>query len=86
MASGRTATRVEVTSVVSVEGVDEQLLTRLTSVIGGVVSSGGTGRERLRVETMYDYERATAKVIVVGGASDVARVLTLIGSFSEVDL
>jgi excisionase family DNA binding protein len=77
------ATAVEVTSIVNVEGVDAALLDRLTSLIGGASGLGGTGRTRLSVETMWDEERQTAKVIVVGGADDVARLLTLLGSFAE---
>ena len=77
--------RVEVTSIVNVEGIDAVLLTRLSSVIGGAVSSAAGGRHRLRVETIFDDERAVAKVIIVGAADDTARLLTLIASFVEID-
>ena len=85
VASGRTAQRIEVTTVVGVEGIDANLLSRLTSVIGGAVRSGGSGREPLRVETIHDAARATAKVVIVGGPTDVAGLLTLIAGFSADD-
>jgi excisionase family DNA binding protein len=77
--------RVEVTAVVQVEGIDEPTMTRLSALVTGAASGrpGGTGR--LHVETVYDRQRHTVKVVAIGSADDTATLVRLVGTFAEAD-
>ncbi|MGX1774353.1 helix-turn-helix domain-containing protein [Nocardia brasiliensis] len=65
----------EVSSIVEVDAVDPATADRLTSLVMGAAANRGPGDQRLRVETVYDAERARMKVIVLGGLADTARLL-----------
>jgi hypothetical protein len=43
----------------------------------------GRGQQRLTVQTIYDEERATMKVIIIGGLADSAELLRLVGVIVE---
>jgi excisionase family DNA binding protein len=75
--------RVEVTAVVQVEGIDEQTMTRLSALVTGAVSSRPAGVARLHVETVYDRQRHTVKIVTIGSADDTATLLRLVGTFAE---
>jgi excisionase family DNA binding protein len=66
---------VEVSSIVEIDAVSAETAGRLTTLL---MAAGGNRREGdppLRVETAYDEERARMKVILLGDASDTARLL-----------
>jgi excisionase family DNA binding protein len=75
--------RVEVTAVVQVDGIDEQTMTRLSALVTGAVSSRPGGAARLHVETVYDQQRRTVKIVAIGSADDTATLLHVVGTFAE---
>ncbi|MFI6047254.1 helix-turn-helix domain-containing protein [Nocardia sp. NPDC051321] len=64
----------EVSSIVQVEAVGAELADRLTTLLMGAANTRSTEDEPLRIDTMYDAERARLKVIVLGGLADTARL------------
>jgi excisionase family DNA binding protein len=66
--------RADVSAIVEVEAVDPTTAHRLTTLLMGAGAHRGTDGSRLRVETVYDEERARMKVIVLGSLGDTARL------------
>lgn len=66
--------RVDVSSVATVERVDRATADRLSTLLTSAVS-GPPGEQPVRIETAYDQERATMKIIILGGPGDTARLL-----------
>lgn len=82
--------RVEVSAIVQVEGIDGPTMARLSTLVSGAVVGAMSDRSGdaapLHVETVYDPQRRTVKVVALGGADDTARLLSLIGAFAEGEL
>lgn len=69
---------IEVTSVVQVEAIGPEEAMRLTNHLVAA-ANGRTGRaEPLQVQTIYDQERGSLKVILAGGAGATAHMLELL--------
>lgn len=66
--------RVDVSSVATVEPVDRATADRLSTLLTSAVS-GPPGAQPVRIETAYDQERSTMKIIILGGPGDTARLL-----------
>lgn|SRR5690606_32905647 len=66
--------RADVSAIVEVEAIDPTTAHRLTTLLLGAGANRGTDGSRLRVETVYDEERARMKVIVLGSLGDTARL------------
>jgi excisionase family DNA binding protein len=79
----RRTRRVEVTGIVQVDAIDPDSMSRVSTLLMGSIQNRPPGAERLRVETIYDEERATLKIIVVGGAADCAELLRLVDVLLE---
>ncbi|KZF09554.1 MAG: helix-turn-helix domain-containing protein [Rhodococcus sp. (in: high G+C Gram-positive bacteria)] len=77
------AIRVDVTAVVDVENIDEQTASRLALFLSTSATGRGPSDRRLKIDTGYDANAATLKVIVIGGGSDTSDVLRLIDTFVE---
>jgi excisionase family DNA binding protein len=61
---------VEVSSIVEIDAVSPDTANRVMNSLGGAYSSrshGDSRHEPLRIETIYDAERARMKIILVGG-------------------
>jgi len=58
---------VEVSSIIEVDAVSPDTANRVMNLLGGSYNSRRSGDEPLRIETIYDAERARLKVILVGG-------------------
>jgi excisionase family DNA binding protein len=71
------APRVEVSSIVQVEGLDRTAADRLSTL---VVASVNSVREpgQPQVQAVYDGERGRMKIVILGGAAATADVLRLI--------
>ncbi|MER5945935.1 helix-turn-helix domain-containing protein [Streptomyces sp. NPDC001904] len=76
------APHAEASVIVQVDGVGPQEAMRLSNT---VVASAGGRRDggRLRVESVYDEERAALKIIVLGGLADAAEVLRIVDTLVE---
>ncbi|RDI64115.1 helix-turn-helix domain-containing protein [Nocardia pseudobrasiliensis] len=65
----------EVSSIVEIDAVDRAAADRLSTHLMAAAQSRGSGEQSLRVQTIYDEQRARMKVVVVGGLADTARLL-----------
>ena len=75
--------QVEVSSIVQVAALSATDASRLSTLLTAAAAGGGPGEQRLTVRTIYDEERATMKVIIIGGLSDSAAMLRLVGVVIE---
>ncbi|GAA5086213.1 excisionase family DNA binding protein [Thermocatellispora tengchongensis] len=72
----------EVTSIVSIDAVDREAMDRVNTYLTALARSRGDDQP-LRVETAYDEERATMKIIILGGLETSATLLGQIGTLIE---
>ena len=68
----------EVSSIVEVDAVPRALADRISTTLLASAKSRDEGDERLRIDTLYDEERASLKVIVTGGIATTASLLKFI--------
>ncbi|MYZ36538.1 helix-turn-helix domain-containing protein [Streptomyces sp. MnatMP-M17] len=75
----------EVSAIVQIDALSPEAMTRLTNTVMALALSrdGSQGRDRLRVETVYDEERATLKIIVLGALDTTADLLKVINTLIE---
>ena len=78
--------RVEVTAVLAIDNVDASTLSRLSTLVTGALGNRSAGDSQLHVETVYDEQRRSVKIIAIGGAADTANVVSLVGGFAESEL
>jgi excisionase family DNA binding protein len=74
---------VEVSSLVEIDAVSPDTANRMMSLLGGAHNSRRSGDEPLRIETIYDAERARLKVILVGGMGANASYFKIISAVLE---
>ncbi|MEV4315367.1 helix-turn-helix domain-containing protein [Actinocrispum sp. NPDC049592] len=77
--SGR---HIDVSCVVQLDDVDFTLMSKITVMVTAYGTTPQEG-ERLRVETVYDQNRRTLKLIIVGGPGRVADVLEFVKTIAE---
>ncbi len=65
----------EVSSIVEIDAVDRAAADRLSTHLMAAAQSRGSDEQSLRLQTIYDEQRARMKVVVVGGLADTARLL-----------
>ncbi|MEU8495677.1 helix-turn-helix domain-containing protein [Streptomyces lavendulae] len=80
--AGRPARHTEVSGIVQIDAIGPGSVDRLTNLLMAAVA-GRHGDDRLRVESIHDRERATLKIIVLGGLDATAELLRLIDSVIE---
>jgi excisionase family DNA binding protein len=73
---------VEVSSIVEIDAVSPATADRVTNLLGGAYNSR-RGGEPLRIETIYDAERARMKIILVGGMDTNASYFKIISAVLE---
>jgi excisionase family DNA binding protein len=76
---------VEVSSVLAVDAVDRHTADRVTTLVHAAANTPRGGHEPLRVQTVYDEERARLKLVILGGAGDTAELLRLVAALVEED-
>ncbi len=76
--SARRHRHVEVSSIVQVDAIDRAGMSRLTTAVTAAAQNRPDGDPHLRIQAIYDEERASLKVIVVGGPASVAAMLTML--------
>ncbi|GGU73354.1 MerR family transcriptional regulator [Streptomyces albospinus] len=64
----------EVSSIVEVDAVDAETAHRLTTLLMGSAANRRAEDGSLRIQTVYDEERARLKVVVLGSLADTARL------------
>ena len=75
--------QVEVSSIVQVTALSANDASRLATLLTAAAGGRGPGEQRLTVQTIYDEERASMKVIIIGGLADCAEMLRLVGVVVE---
>lgn len=75
--------RVEVSAIVQIDGIGRSVMDRITTHVMAAANSGSAGRRPLHVQTVYDEARNGLKVVVVGGADDTAKMITLISALAD---
>ena len=81
--SAPTARHVEVSSILQVDGVDRSTADRLTTGLLAAVKGRPEESTPLRIDTIYDPERARLKVILNGSASTTASLLKFVNAYLE---
>jgi excisionase family DNA binding protein len=74
---------VEVSSVVQIDAIDSDEAERVSNTLMAAAAGDRDDREPLRIETMYDEERARMRVVVLGDLATSADVLRLVGLLVE---
>ena len=74
---------VEVSSIVQVAAISGDDASRLATLLTAAASGRGPAEQRLTLQTIYDEERASMKVIIIGGLADCAEMLRLVGVVVE---
>lgn len=74
---------VEVSSIVEIDAVSPETANRLTNMLMGAAQTRQGGGEPLRIETVYNQERASMKVILVGGMDTNASMFKIIRAILE---
>jgi excisionase family DNA binding protein len=75
-APARRTRHVEVSSIVQVDAISLESMNRLSTTVIAVAQG-------VRVQTVYDEERASMKIIVVGGVAETADLLKTIAAVVE---
>ncbi len=70
--------RVEVSSIVEVEAIDQSEVIRLNDMLIAVANSGGEERGPLQINTHYFPEQGRLKVVIFGDLKNTAMALDLI--------
>jgi excisionase family DNA binding protein len=79
------ARRAEATTIVQMEAASRETVHRISTVLSAAVVASTQDSDRLRVETVYEEERAALKVILLGGLERVAGALSLVAAVVEDD-
>ena len=77
------ARHIEVSSIVHVDGVDKDTADRVTTGLLAAVKGRGAESDPLRIDTIYDPERARLKVILNGGVATTASLLKFVNAYLE---
>lgn len=64
----------EVSSIVEIDGVDARTADRVSTLLISMAAGPRPGGQPLRVETVYNRDRARLKVIILGGLHETARL------------
>ncbi|WP_028649593.1 helix-turn-helix domain-containing protein [Nocardiopsis sp. CNT312] len=75
--------RSEVSAIVEVEAVPPETAHRLTTLVTASATGRGPQEEPLRVQAVYDPDRARMKVVLMGSLADTARMLEYIEGLVE---
>jgi excisionase family DNA binding protein len=74
---------VEVSSIVEIDAVSPDTSNRVMNLLGGAYNGRRSGDDPLRIETIYDAERARMKIILVGGMDTTASFFKVIKAVLE---
>ena len=74
---------VEVSSIVEIDAISPETANRVTNLIMGAANGRGQQEQPLRLQTIYDAERARLKIILVGAMETNASYFKLISAVLE---
>lgn len=74
---------VEVSSIIEVDAIDTDTSGRLTNMLMAAAQGRSAEDQPLRIETIYDSERARLKIIVVGSLPSTSAIGGLIALYLE---
>jgi excisionase family DNA binding protein len=74
---------VEVSSVVAVDAISRQDADRVMTLIMAAVNGRREDDDPMRVQTVYDEERARLRILLLGGAQTSAELLRLVSALLE---
>jgi excisionase family DNA binding protein len=77
--------RVEVSSIVQLDGVDRAAADRLGTLVLAMANTGGNPAEPLRVQTVHDEEWQRMKIVILGGVAETAELLRLVHAVLDGD-
>ena len=69
---------VEVSSIVEIDAISPEAAERVGNLLMGAANARGTAHEPLKVETIYNAERARLKIVLVGSMAINASMFKLI--------
>jgi excisionase family DNA binding protein len=69
---------VEVSSIVEIDALGRDDADRVSTLVTAAANAPRDGDQPLRVETVYDEERAHMKIVILGGAATSAELLRLV--------
>jgi excisionase family DNA binding protein len=81
--SAPTRRHVEVSSIVQIEAIGFDAASRVTNTLLAAAKSRPEGDDPLRVDTIYDQERARLKVILSGGIATTTSLLKFITAYLD---
>jgi excisionase family DNA binding protein len=74
---------VEVSSIIDIDAVSPDTASRVSILLTTATAHRREGDERLRIETIYDEQRAHLKIVVVGSLTTSADIFGLISAVIE---
>ena len=74
--TARRQRHAEVSSIVQVDAISAEAMSRVSTTL--MAATNAPSERAVRIETVYDEERASLKIIVVGGLGDTAEVLRIV--------
>jgi len=74
---------VEVSSIVEIDAISPDLASRLTTLLMSSANGRREGDEPLRIETIYDAERARMKIVLLGGMDTTGSYFKIIKAVLE---
>ncbi|MBO0868600.1 MAG: helix-turn-helix domain-containing protein [Micromonosporaceae bacterium] len=81
--TARRLRRVEVSSVIQVDAIAPDAVRRLANILTAAIAVRHDDADRLHLQSVYDEQRASLKVIVIGGLADTAELIRLAGTLIE---
>jgi len=74
---------VEVSSIVEIDAISPDLASRVTTLLMSSANGRREGDEPLRIETIYDAERARMKIVLLGGMDTTGSYFKIIKAVLE---
>jgi excisionase family DNA binding protein len=81
--STRRVRAVEVSTVVQIDAIGRADADRLSILLTSASMSRDPDGPNLRLQTIYDEERASMKIVIFGGTADTAELLRLVDVLTE---
>jgi excisionase family DNA binding protein len=81
----RRSRHAEASSIVQIDAISPETMTRLTTLVTAIAGSRHRDHDEqpLGVQAVYDEERATLKIVLLGGLASTADLVMTINSFLE---